>query len=107
VFDKALAALADDMIATMHEANGIGLAAQQVGRAIQLCVVDLREVEAKFFYELDGVSLPLELIMPMVIANPVITVVKGAEKKLYEEGCLSFPNIRGDIARPDAITVKF
>jgi peptide deformylase len=107
VFDPALAVFADQMVATMHEARGIGLAAQQVGRAIQLCVVDLREIEEKFFYELDGVSPPRELIMPMALANPVIAVAKGAEANPFEEGCLSFPNIRGDIVRPDAITVKF
>ena len=44
-FDAALAEFANDMIDTMHEAGGIGLAAQQVGKAIQLCVVDLREWE--------------------------------------------------------------
>ena len=41
-FDASLARLAADMVATMHEAEGIGLAAQQVGHALQLCVVDLR-----------------------------------------------------------------
>src|SRR3954464_12377304 len=45
-FDHALAQLAKDMIEAMHGAAGIGLAAQQIGRAIQLCVVDLREAEA-------------------------------------------------------------
>jgi peptide deformylase len=106
-FDADLAQLAKGMIDTMHTAAGIGLAAQQIGRAIQLCVIDLREVEPDFKWELDGARLPLDLIMPMTIANPEITVVKGTEKYLYEEGCLSFPQIRGDIERPDAITVKF
>lgn len=106
-FDADLAQLATDMIATMHAAAGIGLAAQQIGRAIQLCVIDLREVEPDFKWELDGARPPLDLIMPMTIANPEITVVRGTDDYLYEEGCLSFPKIRGDIARPDAITVKF
>jgi len=107
VFDPALAAFAEDMVATMHEARGIGLAAQQVGRAIQLCVADLRETDEKFLYQLDGVSPPLELIMPMALANPVISILKGTAENPFEEGCLSFPGIRGDIVRPDAITVKF
>jgi peptide deformylase len=106
-FDGALRKLATEMIATMHEANGIGLAAQQIGRALQLCVVDLRDAESKFAYELDGAKPPLELIMPMVLANPEITVVKGTPETIYDEGCLSFPKIRGDVARPDAITAKF
>lgn len=107
VFDKALATLAGDMIDTMHDANGIGLAAQQIGRAIQLCVVDLRDAEPNFSWKLDGARPPLELFMPMVVANPAITVVRGTKELPYEEGCLSFPEIRGDIIRPDAITVKF
>ncbi len=106
-FDAALAGLATDMIATMHAAGGIGLAAQQVGRALQLCVVDLRESEAEFSWELDGARPPLDLFMPLVLANPKITLAPGTTTTLYEEGCLSFPKIRGDIDRPDAITVKF
>jgi peptide deformylase len=106
-FDRGLAELAQDMVATMHVAHGIGLAAQQIGRALQLCVVDLREVEAKFSYELDGRRPPLELFMPMTLVNPEITFTRGAEEELYEEGCLSFPNIRGDVERPIAISVKF
>ena len=95
------------MIETMHEAHGIGLAAQQIGRALQLCVVDLREAEADFQWKLDGARPPLELFMPLVIGNPTITVAPGTEKFVSEEGCLSFPEIRGDIARPDGIAVKF
>jgi peptide deformylase len=107
VFDEALREFAAEMIATMHRAGGIGLAAQQVGRAIQLCVVDLRQAEETFKWELDGAKPPLDLFMPMVMANPEITPEPGTDEYLYEEGCLSFPKIRGDVARPDAITVKF
>ncbi|HLP01368.1 MAG TPA: peptide deformylase [Opitutaceae bacterium] len=106
VFDAALRKLADDMVETMHEAEGIGLAAQQIGQAIQFCVVDLRPTEAEFDWELDGRKPPLDLFMPMAIANPKITVLPGKETS-YEEGCLSFPGIRGDVIRPDAIRVEF
>jgi len=106
-FDAALGQLADEMVATMHEAGGIGLAAQQIGQAIQLCVVDLRDVEAEFTWELDGAKPPLELFMPMAVANPEISVPKDTPETVYEEGCLSFPNIRGDVKRPEKITVKF
>lgn len=105
-FDKKLAALANDMVATMHDAEGIGLAAQQVGLAIQLCVIDLRPTESDFSYTLDGGSPPLELIMPMALVNPVVEVVPDP-KDTYEEGCLSFPEIRGDVVRPDTIRVRF
>ncbi len=106
VFDAALAKLAADMVATMHAAHGIGLAAQQIGRALQLCVVDLRETDRDFYWELDGSQPPLELIMPMVIANPKVEVLPS-EKTSYEEGCLSFPDIRGDVVRPDRIRVTY
>lgn len=105
-FNAALGRLAADMIETMHEAEGIGLAAQQVNQAIQLCVVDLRPAEAKFDWEYDGARLPLELFMPLILVNPAVTIVPEPET-IYEEGCLSFPQIRGDVVRPDEITVKF
>jgi peptide deformylase len=106
-FNPALTALANEMIDTMHEAGGIGLAAQQVGRALQLCVVDLRDADAEFDWQLDGARPPLELFMPIIMANPVVTITPGTPVTVYEEGCLSFPKIRGDIARQDAITVNF
>jgi peptide deformylase len=107
VFDASLAGLAGSMVETMHEAQGIGLAAQQVGRAIQLCVVDLRGTEAEFDWLLDGAKPPLELFMPMVVVNPKITVAKKAPTATSEEGCLSFPEIRGEVERPEEISVKF
>lgn len=106
-FNGALADLAEEMIATMHEAGGIGLAAPQVGRSSQLCVVDLREVDARFFWELDGGRPPLELFMPLVLVNPAISIAAGTPEVAAEEGCLSFPQIRGEIPRPAAIAVKF
>ena len=105
-FDADLARLAADMIDTMHDAAGIGLAAQQVGHTLQLCVVDLRQTESEFQWELDGARPPLEIFMPLVIVNPVLIVVPEPTTS-YEEGCLSFPEIRGDVIRPDKLSVKF
>ena len=105
-FNAELKTLADEMIDTMHAANGIGLAAQQVGRDLQFCVIDLREAEQDFDWEFDGTRPPLDLIMPMVLINPEVKAVPDPET-VYEEGCLSFPEIRGDVVRPDEITVKF
>lgn len=107
VFDKALAELAAEMHATMQEAAGIGLAAQQVGRPLQLCVVDLRRAEIDFRWELDGAKPPLELFMPMTMANPEVDPIPDTDEYLCEEGCLSFPKIRGDVPRPDAIVVRY
>jgi peptide deformylase len=106
VFDSALALFSEQMVATMHTASGIGLAAQQVGKALQFCVVDLRAADRDFEWELDGARPPLELFMPLSLANPVVTVLPS-EKTVYEEGCLSFPDIRGDVLRPDVIRVVF
>jgi len=104
--DAALRKLAAEMVDTMHAAHGIGLAAQQIGQAIQLCVVDLRETDVDFDWELDGAKPPLELFMPLVITNPVIDVVPEPQFS-SEEGCLSFPEIRGEVMRPDEISVQY
>ena len=105
-FHAPLKKLAAEMIEAMHAAEGIGLAAQQVGHAIQLCVIDLRPAEVKFRWAYDGARLPLELFMPLSLVNPEVAAVPEP-KAPYEEGCLSFPHIRGDVVRPDEITVKF
>lgn len=105
-FDAALRKLSAEMVDTMHAAHGIGLAAHQIGQAIQLCVIDLRETDVDFDWELDGAKPPLELFMPMILTNPVIDVVPEPQTSL-EEGCLSFPEIRGDVTRPDEIAVKY
>lgn len=107
VFDGALAGFAQQMIESMHEARGVGLAAQQVGRAVQVCVVDLRGVEAEFDWRLDGAKPPLELFMPMVVVNPKLTIARKAPTAVSEEGCLSFPEIRGDVERAAAISAEF
>jgi peptide deformylase len=106
-FNAQLRTVAGDMIETMHEAGGIGLAAQQVGRAVQLCVVDLRESEAEYSGELDGRKTPLDLVMPLILVNPRVTPSPFAKEAIVEEGCLSFPGIRGDVSRPDVIAVAF
>jgi peptide deformylase len=108
-FDESLAELADDMVDTMYDEEGIGLAAQQVDRALQLCVIDLRPpegAEAPFRYSLDGKQPPLELIMPMALANPKVTITDAAEDA-YEEGCLSFPGVNGKVDRPIGVRCEF
>jgi peptide deformylase len=107
VFDGNLVSFASQMINTMHEAHGIGLAAQQVGRAVQLCVIDLREADAEFDWKIDGARTPLELFMPMVLANPKVTIAKLTPTHSSEEGCLSFPEIRAEVIRATQLTVKF
>ena len=106
-FDGELAAFAAQMVNALHEAHGIGLAAQQVGRAVQVCIIDLRETSADFDWKLDGAHPPLELFMPMVMVNPKVTVAKHTPLAVAEEGCLSFPAIHADVERPTVVTAKF
>ncbi len=110
LFNKELEKLAFDMIETMYAKEGVGLAAQQVDEDKMICVVDLRfppdDERANESFTFDDKSPPLELIMPLVLVNPVITTFPG-ESSLYEEGCLSFPEIKGDVIRPNNIEVTF
>ncbi len=82
--------LIDRMIATMYKAEGVGLAANQVGRPIRLLVMD--------------VSPPEEGPQPITIINPVITAQEGTAT--HEEGCLSVPNYSAKITRPARVEVK-
>lgn len=83
-----------NMFETMDKANGVGLAANQVGEGKSLFVIDLRPV--------DG----YEDSKPLVFINPVITDLWGEEIG-YEEGCLSVPNVREEILRPEKLHIKF
>jgi peptide deformylase len=106
-FDASLRRLATDMIETMHDEEGIGLAAQQIGEALQLFVMDLRaDGDPAYEFTYDGRAVPLDLIMPLVVANPKIEPM-ACDMTAYEEGCLSFPGIRGVIERPERLTLHF
>lgn len=108
-FDAALKELAQNMFETMYAEEGIGLAAQQIGLAKQICVVDVRPpkgAEAPFSYKFDGKQPPLDLIMPMAIINPQITIY-DEDTDHYEEGCLSFPDVRGKVYRPVGVRCEF
>jgi peptide deformylase len=93
-----------DMFETMEENHGVGLAAQQVGVAKQVTVIDVRAVtDRPSTLELDGQPAdPLD-IMPLVLINPEITPV--GEPVTGGEGCLSFPEIFADISRPGTVDV--
>lgn len=107
-FDADLKELVSDMVDTMRDAEGIGLAAQQIGKALQLCVVDVNfeNRPPDYFYELDGKTPPLDLIMPMALVNPKLELLPS-ESEYYEEGCLSFPGIQGDVPRPTEVSVVY
>ena len=94
-----------DMFETMHERHGVGLAAQQVGRALQLTVIDVREVKDRpSTLELKGKPSDPEAFMPLVLINPEIKPF--GEPAAGGEGCLSFPEIFAEITRPESVEVK-
>ena len=89
-FDAELEELAEDMFASMYAAQGVGLAAPQIGKSIRFAVVDVtggKNSEAK-----------------IVLANPEVTHAEGEVRE--EEGCLSIPGFRGYVVRPQFVTVK-
>jgi len=89
-FDSDLEELAEDMFASMYAAQGVGLAAPQIGRGIRLAVVDVssgKNPEAK-----------------IVLVNPEIIHAEGEVRE--EEGCLSIPGFRGYVVRPQFVTVR-
>ena len=97
-----LVRLVQDMIATMHKAKGVGLAAEQVGRREALCVIDVpldceeddatREFNAR-------------VEMPLVMFNPQILSLEGEQEG--REGCLSFPNMGAPLKRAAEVTAQF
>lgn len=107
IFNSELSKLSIDMLESMRQVEGIGLAAQQVGKALQFCVVDVPEhPESPTTCILDGKPLSSTLLMPLSLANPSVDFLPSDEF-YYEEGCLSFPEIRGDVARPERIVVRY
>jgi peptide deformylase len=90
--DSDLQRLADDMLETMYDAPGIGLAAIQIGVARRMLVIDVaREGEEK---------------QPLVFINPEI-VSSSDERSVYEEGCLSIPDYYAEVERPATVGVKY
>jgi peptide deformylase len=103
--DNHIRELVANMIETMHAAHGIGLAAQQVGKALQLTVLDVSEVEDRAStMKLNGKEVDPKTSMPLVLINPEIEVAGGATE-IGSEGCLSFPEITGEIERAKSIIV--
>ena len=89
-FDEELAKLCEDMFESMYVAQGVGLAAPQIGLSKKLAVIDVsvgKNPEAK-----------------LVLANPEIIHVEGDQRE--EEGCLSLPGFRGSVLRPAYVTVR-
>ena len=91
--DHEIIKLVIDMFETMHKAQGIGLAANQVGSLQRVVVVDVSDVEG------------LEEIKPLTLINP--EVIKGEGSTAMEEGCLSIPDVRDEVERNEKIVVRY
>ncbi len=102
-FDKSLQTLVQDMIDTMHEHNGVGLAAQQIGVLRRVVVVEQPAIEEE---QADGTLVEVEPAKMFVMVNPEI-VEASEERFTMLEGCLSLPGWYGDIPRPDWVTIKY
>jgi peptide deformylase len=104
--DDRIRELAANMIETMHAAHGVGLAAQQIGEALQLTVLDISAVEddRPSTLKLNGTDVDPKTPMPLVLINPEIEL--RGETEVGVEGCLSFPEITGDIERAQSVTVR-
>ncbi len=90
--DDEVRRLADDLLETMYEAPGVGLAAPQVGVSRRLIVLDVSEKDDEK--------------QPHVMINPVI-VQRSDEPNVHEEGCLSIPDVRAEIERPTSVVVRY
>jgi peptide deformylase len=100
--DERIRELTQNMIETMHAANGVGLAAQQVGEALQLTVLDVSQVEDRpSTMKLNSEDVDPKAAMPLVLINPEIKL--AGETELATEACLSFPEITGEIERPKLV----
>lgn len=101
-----LRTLAADMLETMREANGVGLAAPQVAVDVQLAVIDVsHNPDCITFMRIDGQEVEMVKHMPVVLMNPQLDL--GKDKEIGEEGCLSFPRLRADIRRSSEVKVTF
>lgn len=98
--DDDLHTLAENMLETMYAAEGIGLAAPQVGLGIRMVVIDIPEDEEEEAATIlvNGQEAPMRSIMPLVFINP--TLEPYGKQELCQEGCLSVRSIRSNVARP-------
>ena len=97
--------LAEDMIDTMNDAQGVGLAAPQIDRDLQMAVVDVsHDPECISFLKVNGEEVKLEKIMPLVFINPQLEL--GKEKEASAEGCLSIQGINAEVKRPAQLVAK-
>lgn len=102
----ALQSLINDMIETMHNATGVGLAAPQVGREERLFVIDLTGATEEIAEANDG-EIPFFAKEPLALINPEIVETDESTELEFEEGCLSIPGIVEWVSRPERVRIRF
>ncbi len=102
-FDDALKSLARDMVDTMHDESGIGLAGPQIGQSLRIFVMS---IPADMDEDEEGKPANAGVVYPLVAVNPEIVDASDEEDDM-EEGCLSIPEIRGRVARPVSVTLRY
>lgn len=103
-FGSEIKKLAEDMLETMYDANGIGLAAVQVGQLLQMLVIDTRTRDLENLDDEDLTKLETKIKQPLVLINPEI--VNGVGKTTYDEGCLSVPSFFETVERFEQVEIK-
>jgi peptide deformylase len=101
--DDSKVKLLIDMFETLKNSSGFGLAANQVGLPLSLAVLDLSSLSDDEKDE--DYIVPAELKKPLILFNPEI--IKSWDEATFEEGCLSIPELRAEVVRPDSIKVKY
>ena len=100
--DESIRKLAEDMIETMVDANGVGLAAPQIGEDIRMAVVDVsHDPECISFLRVNGADAKMEDVMPLVFINPELEL--DGPRETETEGCLSIHDIQAKVRRPSMV----
>jgi peptide deformylase len=103
---EEIVTLAENMLETMYHANGVGLAAPQIGRALRLAVIDVsHDPECVSFMTINGEEVDMVEHMPLVFLNPIMEL--DGPRAVETEGCLSIRGVRAPVGRPSVVRVRF
>lgn len=104
--NEEIVALAEDMLETMYQAHGVGLAAPQIGRALRMAVIDVsHDPECVSFMTVNGEEVDMIDQMPLIFLNPSLEL--HGPRAVETEGCLSIRGVRAPVGRPSVVRVKF
>ena len=109
VFDESLKELASDLVDTLYEENGLGLAAPQIDSSKRIFAIDMRrrsDDSVPCEFTIDGKSLPLDIAMPLIAVNPEVEEI-GDYVEIAEEGCLSFPGVFAEVERSAMVKMRY